>query len=63
MSRQSVEINTEDARIPFFLHYINRNETRLNKKLTYPALYKIVKEAVYLAGKLKVTPHSFAIPL
>ncbi|WP_373566093.1 tyrosine-type recombinase/integrase [Mesobacillus foraminis] len=29
-------------------------------RLTYPALYKIVKEAVQLAGRnLKVTPHWF----
>ena len=30
------------------------------KRLTYPSLYKIVKEAVHLAGKnSKVSPHWF----
>jgi integrase/recombinase XerD len=57
---ESVEINTEDTSPLFFALY-NRNETLLNKKrLSYPALYKIVKEAVSLAGKnVKVTPHWF----
>jgi integrase/recombinase XerD len=57
---ESVEINMEDTSPLFFALY-NKRETLLNKKrLSYPALYKIVKEAVYLAGKnLKVTPHWF----
>jgi integrase/recombinase XerD len=57
---ESVELNTEDTSPLFFALY-NKKETLLNKKrLTYPALYKIVKEAVHLAGKnLKVTPHWF----
>jgi integrase/recombinase XerD len=50
---ESVEINIEDTSPLFFALY-NK------KRLTYPALYKIVKEAVYLTGKnLKVTPHWF----
>ncbi|MEH6949671.1 tyrosine-type recombinase/integrase [Bacillus sp. JJ634] len=57
---ESVEINIEDTSPLFFALY-NKKETRLNKKrLTYPALYKIVKEAVLMAGQnLKVTPHWF----
>lgn len=57
---ESVEINTEDSSPLFFALY-NKKELLLDKKrLTYPALYKIVKEAVHLAGKnSKVTPHWF----
>ncbi|MCM2535214.1 site-specific integrase [Neobacillus pocheonensis] len=57
---ESVEINIDDTSPLFFALY-NKNEPLLNKKrLTYPTLYKIVKEAVHMAGKnLKVTPHWF----
>jgi integrase/recombinase XerD len=57
---ESVEINMEDTSPLFFALY-NKNEPLLNKKrLTYPALYKIVKEAVHMAGNnSKVTPHWF----
>ncbi|MGF6949982.1 integrase/recombinase XerD [Neobacillus sp. B4I6] len=57
---ESVEINMQDTSPLFFALY-NKNEPLVNKKrLTYPALYKIVKEAVQLTGKnLRVTPHWF----
>lgn len=57
---EPVEINTEDTSPLFFALY-NKKETHLNKKrLTYPSLYKIVKEAVLMAGQnLRVTPHWF----
>ncbi|SMQ86948.1 integrase/recombinase XerD [Bacillus sp. OV166] len=57
---ESVEINMQDTSPLFFALY-NKIEPLVNKKrLTYPALYKIVKEAVHLAGKnLSVTPHWF----
>ncbi|MED1471758.1 tyrosine-type recombinase/integrase [Bacillus salipaludis] len=57
---ETVEINMQDTSPLFFALY-NKSEPRVNKKrLTYPALYKIVKEAVQLAGKnLSVTPHWF----
>lgn len=57
---ESVEVSIEDTSPLFFALY-NKKETLSNKKrLTYPALYKIVKEAVHMAGKnLKVTPHWF----
>jgi integrase/recombinase XerD len=57
---ESVEINMQDTSPLFFALY-NKIEPLVNKKrLTYPALYKIVKEAVHLAGKnLRVTPHWF----
>ncbi len=57
---ESVEINTQDTSPLIFAMY-NKNLPITNKKrLTYPALYKIVKEAVQLAGKnTKVTPHWF----
>ncbi|MBT2740721.1 tyrosine-type recombinase/integrase [Bacillus sp. ISL-77] len=57
---ETVEINMQDTSPLFFALY-NKNEPLVNKKrLTYPALYKIVKEAVQLAGKnLSVTPHWF----
>ncbi|MDQ6598852.1 integrase [Bacillus salipaludis] len=57
---ESVEINMQDTNPLFFAIY-NKNVPIVNKKrLTYPALYKIVKEAVHLAGNnLKVTPHWF----
>ncbi|MBI0579453.1 site-specific integrase [Neobacillus cucumis] len=54
---------------PLFFALYNKNEPRVNKKrLSYPALFKIVKEAVQLAGKnLSVTfhwfRHTFVIPL
>ncbi|MGE8081814.1 tyrosine-type recombinase/integrase [Peribacillus loiseleuriae] len=57
---ESTEINMEDTSPLFFTLY-NRREIGFNKKrLTYPTLYKMVKEAVYMAGKnLNVTPHWF----
>ncbi|WP_307197912.1 tyrosine-type recombinase/integrase [Neobacillus niacini] len=57
---ESVEINMQDISPLFFALY-NKNEPLVNKKrITYPTLYKIVKEAVQLAGQnLKVTPHWF----
>jgi integrase/recombinase XerD len=57
---ESVEINMDDTS-PLFYALYNKNEPLLNKKrLTYPALYKIVKEAVHMAGNnSKVTPHWF----
>ncbi|WP_049662153.1 tyrosine-type recombinase/integrase [Bacillus sp. FJAT-27231] len=46
---------------PLFYALYNREETRHKKKrLTYAVLYKIVKEAVDLAGKnSKISPHWF----
>jgi integrase/recombinase XerD len=57
---ESVEVNIEDTGPLFFALYNKKNTLSNKKRLTYPALYKIVKEAVHLAGKnLKVTPHWF----
>ncbi|WP_342043594.1 tyrosine-type recombinase/integrase [Bacillus sp. OTU2372] len=57
---ETIEIDIQDTSPLFFALY-NKNEPIVNKKrLSYPALYKIVKEAVQLAGKnLSVTPHWF----
>ena len=51
----------QDKQLSLFFALYNKRETRLNKKrLTYPALYKIVKEAVLMAGRnARVTPHWF----
>lgn len=57
----STELNLEDQSPLFFALY-NKEETprKTKKRLTYPALYKIVKEAVELAGKnSKISPHWF----
>lgn len=56
----SMEIDPEDIS-PLFYALYNKEETRNEKKrLTYPALYKIVKSAVDLAGKnSKVSLHWF----
>ena len=57
---ESVEINPYDTS-PLFYALYNRNEPDQHKKrLSYPSLYKIVKEAVHLAGKEQsVSPHWF----
>jgi len=57
---ETIEINPEDTSPLFFALY-NKKEPSIHKKrLTYPSLYKIVKEAVHLAGKhSKVSPHWF----
>jgi integrase/recombinase XerD len=57
---ETIEINIEDTS-PLFFSLYNKTQPFINRKrLTYPALYKIVKEAVYYAGKnLSVTPHWF----
>ncbi|WP_100402787.1 tyrosine-type recombinase/integrase [Bacillus sp. FJAT-42315] len=57
---ESVEIDPDDT-TPLFFALYNKKEPHANKKrLTYPSLYKIVKEAVHLAGKNSlVSPHWF----
>lgn len=57
---ESVEINPEDVSPLFFALYNKKEPCEHKKRLTYPSLYKIVKEAVHLAGKnSKVSPHWF----
>ncbi|MFE8694888.1 tyrosine-type recombinase/integrase [Cytobacillus sp. FJAT-53684] len=57
---ESVEINPEDTSPLFFALYNKKEPCEHKKRLTYPSLYKIVKEAVHLAGKhQKVSPHWF----
>ena len=48
---ESVEINPEDTSPLFFALYNKKEPCEHKKRLTYPSLYKIVKEAVHLAGK------------
>ncbi|MFD2682286.1 tyrosine-type recombinase/integrase [Bacillus seohaeanensis] len=58
--RESVDINPEDTSPLFFALYNKKEPCEHKKRLTYPSLYKIVKEAVHLAGKhWKVSPHWF----
>ncbi|MEK4199916.1 tyrosine-type recombinase/integrase [Cytobacillus sp. FSL K6-0265] len=54
------EWNTNDT-APLFFSIYNKNDIETDpKRLSYPALYKIVKEAVALAGKQSnVSPHWF----
>ena len=57
---ESIEINPEDVSPLFFALYNKKEPCEHKKRLTYPSLYKIVKEAVHLAGKnSKVSPHWF----
>ncbi|MDQ0268585.1 tyrosine-type recombinase/integrase [Cytobacillus purgationiresistens] len=57
---ESVEINPEDISPLFFALYNKKDFHAEKKRLTYASLYKIVKEAVGLAGKqTKVSPHWF----
>jgi integrase/recombinase XerD len=57
---ETTTINTEDPS-PLFYSLFNKEETRQRKKrLSYQALYKIVKEAVILSEKnTKISPHWF----
>jgi integrase/recombinase XerD len=57
---ETTRIDTGDTSPLFYVLY-NKEETRDDKKrLTYPALYKLVKIAVELAGKdSKISPHWF----
>ena len=57
---ESVDINPQDTS-PLFYALYNMNEPYHHKKrLSYPSLYKIVKEAVHLAGRnSNVSPHWF----
>lgn len=57
---ESVDINPEDTSPLFFALYNLTQPYEHKKRLTYPSLYKIVKEAVYMAGKnSNVSPHWF----
>lgn len=57
---ESVEINPDDTSPLFFALYNKKEPSSNKKRLTYPSLYKMVKEAVHLAGKhAKVSPHWF----
>ncbi len=57
---ESIEINPDDTSPLLFALYNKNEPCEQKKRLTYPALYKIVKEAVHLAGKqAKVSPHWF----
>ncbi len=57
---ESVEIDTGDVSPLFFSLYNRTDLLQHKKRLTYPSLYKIVKEAVQLAGRQsQVSPHWF----
>ncbi|WP_338754472.1 tyrosine-type recombinase/integrase [Bacillus sp. FJAT-52991] len=57
---ESVEIDPYDTSPLFFALYNKKEPYTDKKRLTYPSLYKIVKEAVHLAGKNShVSPHWF----
>jgi len=57
---EPVEIDTEDVSPLFFSLYNKKEPLKNKKRLTYPSLYKIVKEAVQLAGRQsKVSAHWF----
>ena len=57
---ESVKIDPEDSSPLFYALYNKLEPNKDKKRLTYPSLYKIVKEAVHLAGKnAKVSPHWF----
>ncbi|MDQ0214000.1 integrase/recombinase XerD [Oikeobacillus pervagus] len=57
---ESTEINPEDVSPLFFALYNKKKPYEDKKRLTYPSLYKIVKQAVHLAGKQsKISPHWF----
>ncbi|MEK5102721.1 tyrosine-type recombinase/integrase [Cytobacillus sp. FSL M8-0252] len=55
-----IEWNSNDT-TPLFFSLYNKNDIETDpKRLSYPALYKIVKEAVTLAGKQSnISPHWF----
>lgn len=57
---ETPELDPNDTS-PLFFTFYNKNHLDQNKKrLTYAALYKIVKEAVHLAGKhVRISPHWF----
>ncbi|MDN4075971.1 tyrosine-type recombinase/integrase, partial [Fictibacillus terranigra] len=57
---ESTDINMQDTS-PLFYSVYNKEKTRFEKKrLTYPALYKIVKSAVKLAEQnTAISPHWF----
>lgn len=57
---ESTELDINDASPLFFAIYNKKLPCKNKKRLTYPALYKIVKQAVELAGKRKeISPHWF----
>lgn len=57
---ESTEIDPYDKTPLLFALYNKKLPCEQKKRLTYPALYKIVKEAVILAGKeSNVSPHWF----
>ncbi|KAB2328769.1 tyrosine-type recombinase/integrase [Cytobacillus depressus] len=57
---ESVEVDPDDTSPLFFALYNKKGPFEQKKRLTYPGLYKIVKESVHLAGKnSKVSPHWF----
>ncbi|MCA1026023.1 MULTISPECIES: tyrosine-type recombinase/integrase [Cytobacillus] len=56
----STSFSSGDNSPLFFSMYNKRDLTGKQKRLTYPALYKIVKEAVRMAGKqTDISPHWF----
>ncbi|MCQ6268586.1 tyrosine-type recombinase/integrase [Fictibacillus sp. WQ 8-8] len=58
--QESTELNMQDTN-PLFYSLYNKEESRfVKKRLTYPALYKIVKSAVKLAAQnTAISPHWF----
>jgi integrase/recombinase XerD len=57
---ESVDIDPEDISPLFFALYNKKELHEHKRRLAYPSLYKIVKEAVTMAGKhAKVSPHWF----
>ncbi|MDM5196641.1 tyrosine-type recombinase/integrase [Fictibacillus enclensis] len=58
--QEATELNMQDTS-PLFYSLNNKEETRFEKRrLTYPALYKIVKSAVKLASQnTAISPHWF----
>lgn len=58
--KESTEIDPDDLSPLFFAIYNSPLPCKKKKRLTYPALYKMVKEAVTLAGKkANISPHWF----
>lgn len=57
---ESTELDPYDESPLFFTLYNKKLPCHYKKRLTYPTLYKIVKEAVSLAGKqTNISPHWF----
>jgi integrase/recombinase XerD len=57
---ETTEIDPGDTSPLFYVLYNKEETSHRKKRLTYPALYKLVKAAIELAGKdKKISPHWF----